>query len=34
MSSKSARLIRPLVRDWHAYVPGAQPEVDLDAVMS
>jgi hypothetical protein len=27
-------LIRPLVRDLHAYVPGKQSEVDFDAVMS
>ena len=26
-------LIRPLVHNLHAYVPGEQPEVDFDAVM-
>jgi len=26
-------LIRPLVRELHAYVPGVATEVDFDAVM-
>jgi hypothetical protein len=34
MMLKPQSLIRPLVRDLHAYVPGGQSQVDFDAVMS